>query len=73
MTLFHQSKQQQNDKFVGQLNDQSGTIGYTFQIKLEYGAHINQIYKCFRALTMQTLLWSLKLFITSNNVDLESK
>jgi len=26
-----------------------------------------------RALTMQTLLWSLKLFIVSNNVDLESK
>ena len=26
-----------------------------------------------RALTMQTLSWSLKLFITSNNVDLESK
>ena len=26
-----------------------------------------------RALTMQTLLWSLKLFITSNNEDLESK
>jgi hypothetical protein len=26
-----------------------------------------------RALIMQTLSWSLKLFITSNNVDLESK
>jgi len=25
------------------------------------------------ALTMQTLSWSLKLFITSNNVNLESK
>jgi len=26
-----------------------------------------------RTLTMQILSWSLKLFITSNNVDLESK
>jgi len=26
-----------------------------------------------RALTMQTLSWSLKLFITSNNMDFESK
>jgi len=26
-----------------------------------------------RALTMQTLSWSLKSFITSNNVDLKSK
>jgi len=42
-----------------------------------YAVVVDQFYafeeRFLRALTMQTLSWSLKLFITSNNVELESK
>jgi len=37
------------------------------------GLYFARLDFALRALTMQTLSWSLKLFITSNNVDLESK
>jgi len=39
------------------------------------GNYVMKLYidTSLRALKIQTLSWSLKLFITSNNVDLESK